>query len=104
MKATIEGKVQYKVGSFAGPSSRKIILNKPIPFTKYDGSINYLDNIYIPSDMDDFMETIFNRIIEYDEEKPASIKITIELDDSVLTPPSEWINPIIRLKNKFTNK
>lgn len=99
MKATIEGKVNFKVGGWG--TLRTIHLKKPIPFTMDDGTVKSLSELKISSDVDDFMEAIFDRYIEYKEGTSYPIKITMELDDRALVYPPDFVNPIIRDFHKY---
>lgn len=96
MEVTIEGKIDFELAhSLCGKVRRKIMLDKPIPFTMDDGSVKYLDYVLIPDDMDSFMEKIFDRYIDYKEGKATHIKITMELDDDVLIYPPDYRNPLV---------
>lgn len=85
MKATISGKIEYDSNGWYRVK-RKLVLDKPIPFTHIDGKVEMLNSILIPDGMDDVMETMFDRYIEYDSKFKCPITISIELDDKVLKP------------------
>ncbi|MDD6419426.1 MAG: hypothetical protein PUF66_04630 [Clostridium sp.] len=102
MKVTIDGEVNYEVDGWS--THRTIHLKKPIPFTMDDGTVKSLSELKISSDVDDFMEAIFDRYIEYKKGTSYPIKITMELDDRALVHPPDYVNPIIADFHKYDNE
>lgn len=98
MKATIEGEVHLNGYHFP---IQIINLKKPIPFTLTNGKVKYINEVKIPEQMDDFMELMFDRYIEYEGGRTYPIKITVELDDDALVYPPDWVNPIIKEFHRY---
>ena len=69
-----------------------------------DGTVKSLSELKISSDVDDFMEAIFDRYIEYREGTSYPIKIAMELDDRALVYPPDYVNPTIADFHNYDNE